>query len=53
LLTNLAVGVTCCLGLVEKGFYCEECHCMWRKPSLKRTRMRGHMAPNYFLRDVD
>jgi hypothetical protein len=52
LLTNLAVGVTCGLGLLE-NFYCEECHCMWRKPSVKTPRTRGHMAPNYFLRDVD
>jgi hypothetical protein len=30
--TNLAIGLLAGLGLVEKDYYCEHCHCMWPKP---------------------
>ena len=49
LITNLAMGLVAELGLVERQFYCEECHCMWGRPGAKAGRRRTHMAPNYFI----
>jgi|SRR5436190_6200693 len=47
--TNLAIGLVAELGLVERQYYCEECHCMWAPPEQKQRRDRLHMAPNYFI----
>ena len=52
LLTNLTIGFMAGLGLVEKDYYCERCHCMWAKPSTRARHSRAHLAPNYFLEDV-
>jgi mono/diheme cytochrome c family protein len=49
LLTNLAIGLFAGLGLVEKDYYCEQCHNMWPKPSKTPRRVRAHQAPNYFI----
>ncbi len=51
ILTNVAMGLASELGLVEKDFYCEDCHYAWTKPSRKPQHPRAHMAPNYFLDD--
>ncbi len=51
LLTNLAVGASAELGLVEKDYYCMDCHCTWPKPGAP-SRPREHTAPNYFLEDI-
>ncbi len=51
LLTNLLMGLATELKILERDFYCEDCHCMWSKPSLKPRRLRLHLAPNYFLED--
>jgi hypothetical protein len=48
-LTNLALGFVAELRLVEREYYCEECHCMWPPENTKPRRMRAHMAPNYFV----
>jgi hypothetical protein len=50
-LTNLALGVSAEAGLVEKDYYCQDCHFAWPKPGL-RPRPRRHMAPDYFLENV-
>jgi len=49
LLTNVAMGLMAECRLVEREFYCEDCHCMWAKPQPKPQRARAHTAPNYFL----
>ena len=51
-LTNLAVGLLAELRLIERQYYCEECHCMWPKPGSESARFRPHQAPNYFLEDL-
>ena len=51
LLTNLAMGLLAEFRLVEREYYCEDCHCMWAKPAAKAGRLRAHMAPNYFLEE--
>ena len=52
LMTNLAVGLAAELGLVERKYYCEHCHCMWQKKDAKPPRARHHLAPDYFLEGV-
>ena len=50
-LTNLALGLMAELRLVEREYYCEDCHCMWPGENAKPRRMRTHLAPNYFIED--
>jgi hypothetical protein len=52
LLTNLAIGLMAEIRLVERQYYCEDCHCMWSKPQTAR-RERRHLAPNYFVEDIE
>lgn len=50
---NVAIGLIAELGLIEKDYYCEDCHCMWEKPAKTPRRTRPHMAPNYFVEDIE
>jgi hypothetical protein len=52
-LTNLAMGFVAVLRLVEREYYCEDCHCMWAREEVKPRRARAHLAPNYFLEGLD
>ena len=49
LVTNLAIGLIAALGLVDKGYYCEDCHHTWPIPRATPRRAREHLAPNYFI----
>jgi hypothetical protein len=49
LLTNLALGLAAEMRLVDKGYYCEDCHCMWSRPGRIPPRPRRHTAPQYFI----
>jgi hypothetical protein len=49
LLTNLVIGLMAEFRIVEKQYYCEQCHCMWPKPGQKPHRHRPHLAPNFFI----
>jgi hypothetical protein len=51
-LTNLMLGLAAEIRLVERSYYCEDCHFMWGRPNNSATRARQHMAPDYFLEDV-
>ena len=51
LLTNLAMGLMAECRLLERLFYCEDCHCVWA-PESKPQRLREHSAPNYFLENL-
>ncbi|HWX20706.1 MAG TPA: c-type cytochrome [Candidatus Binatia bacterium] len=51
LFTNLAIGLIARLGLVEKDYYCEDCHYAWPKQHSRPLRARAHLAPNYFIED--
>jgi len=46
---NVFIGLAAEVGLVEKDFYCEDCHLTWPKPSDKPEKERHHMAPRYFI----
>ncbi len=52
LFTNLVFGLLAELGLLEREYYCQDCHCMWSKPGKRSSRLRPHMAPDYFLEDI-
>ena len=51
ILPNL-IGLLAGLGLVEKKYYCEDCHHIWPPADRKPDKPRAHMAPNYFLEEV-
>jgi hypothetical protein len=53
LLTNLLVGLAATLHLVERDFYCEDCHYTWPKHGPRARRDRPHMAPYYFIEGVE
>jgi len=53
LLTNVAMGVAANVGLIDKEYYCEECHFTWPKEGTRPRRNRPHMAPYYFIEGVD
>jgi hypothetical protein len=52
LFTNLAMGLAAEIGLVERNYYCEDCHFMWGKERTRPQRVRQHLAPDYFLEGV-
>src|SRR5579859_1122204 len=52
LLTNLAIGLMTQVGLVEKDYYCQDCHYNWPKEGARKRRDRPNMAPNYFIEGV-
>jgi rubredoxin len=50
-LPNL-IGLLSGVGVVEKKYYCEDCHHVW-SPEGKKPDRRTHLAPNYFLEGVE
>ncbi len=52
ILTNVTMGLIAQLGFIERQYYCEDCHYMWTRPGSKVTRIRPHLAPDYFLEDL-
>ena len=53
LLTNLAMGLFAQLGLVERDYYCEDCHYTWPKAGTRPARTRPNQAPYYFIEGVE
>ena len=53
LLTNLALGILSQLRLVDRDYYCEDCHYTWPKQGTRPRRNRSHMAPYYFIEGVE
>src|SRR5262249_30121590 len=53
ILTNFVMGLLAECRLLERDYYCEDCHFMWAKPDPRPQRIRPHMAPNFFLVDVN
>jgi hypothetical protein len=46
---NVFLGLAAEVGVVEKDFYCDDCHLTWAGPEVKPAKPRKHMAPNYFV----
>lgn len=53
LLTNLALGLLAEIRLLEKDFYCQDCHYTWPKDGTRSRRDRPHRAPYYFIEGVE
>ena len=53
MLTNLAMGLAAQAHLVEKEYYCKDCHYTWPKEGTKPRRDRPNMAPYYFIEGVE
>jgi len=53
MLTNVAMGLAAEVGLVEREYYCEDCHFTWPKEGTKPRRDRPHMSPHYFIEGVE
>jgi hypothetical protein len=53
MLTNVAMGLVAELGLVEKEYYCQDCHYTWPKEGSHPRRDRPHMAPYYFIEGIE
>jgi hypothetical protein len=51
-MTNIAAGLLAETGLVEKDYYCEQCHFAWPKEGSTPARARAHLAPFYFIEGV-
>jgi len=47
------VGLVSAMGLVEKEFYCQDCHNTWPPERTKPPRVRKHLAPNYFIEGLE
>jgi hypothetical protein len=47
-LPNL-IGLLAALGVVEREFYCQDCHFTWPREGRKHSRIRPHSAPYYFI----
>ena len=52
LLTNLAMGLMAELRLLQKEYYCEDCHFTWPREGQKSSPARPHTAPYYFIEGV-
>jgi hypothetical protein len=52
-LTNLAGGLLAGLHLIEKDYYCEDCHFTWPKEGFRARRNCPHSAPFYFIEGVE
>src|SRR2546430_192825 len=50
---NLMMGLASQVGLVEREFYCEDCHFTWPKEGTRPRLNREHMAPYYFIDGVE
>jgi hypothetical protein len=52
MLTNLFMGLAAEVRLVERHYYCEECHCTWPHDPVS-NKPKPHSAPYYFIEGVE
>jgi len=45
ILPNMVMGLIAEVGLLEKDYYCEDCHCMWGKNPKNPRNDRRHLSP--------
>jgi len=46
------IGLLAAMGIVERQFYCEKCQFTWPKEGHRRSRVRPHSAPYYFIEGI-
>jgi len=49
---NVLLGLAATVGMLEKEFYCQDCHYTWPKNALP-LRARPHSAPTYFIEGIN
>ena len=52
-LTNIIMGLGVAVGIVEKDYYCENCHFTWPKEGTRPRRNEPQLAPYYFINGVE
>src|SRR5215475_11146671 len=52
-LTNLMLGFAAAVGVVEKEYYCENCHFTWPNEGVRPLRKMAHLAPYYFIEGIE
>ncbi|HSU54074.1 MAG TPA: hypothetical protein VLT36_08465, partial [Candidatus Dormibacteraeota bacterium] len=52
LMTNFFLGMAAELHLIDREFYCEDCHFTWPREGTRPSRARPHSAPYYFIEGV-
>ena len=50
---NVLLGLASTIGVVEKNYYCHDCHYTWPKDGNRLPRNRPHSAPLYFIEGID
>jgi len=50
---NVLLGLAASIGVVEKDYYCQDCHYTWPKDGNRLPRNRPYSAPSYFLEGID
>ena len=50
---NVLLGLAATIGVVEKDYYCQDCHYTWPKNGNRLPRNRTHSAPSYFIEGLD
>jgi hypothetical protein len=48
---NVLLGLAASVGMIEKDYYCQDCHYTWPKNERIFPGNRPHSAPSYFLND--
>lgn len=51
-LTNVAMGVASQLGIIDRQYYCQDCHFTWPREGTAPRPGRPNMAPYYFIDGV-
>jgi hypothetical protein len=46
------IGLLAVVGAIKREFYCQDCHYTWPRQGAKRSKVRPHMAPYYFLEGI-
>jgi hypothetical protein len=47
------MGLLAELRVLERDFYCEDCHYAWPKEGTRIRQDRPHLAPYYFIEGVE
>jgi hypothetical protein len=50
---NVMLGIAATIGIVEKDYYCQDCHYTWPKHGNKLPRHRPNSAPAYFIEGIE
>jgi len=50
---NVLLGLTASVGILEKDYYCQDCHYTWPKNPAQREHTRPHSAPSYFIEGIE